>query len=222
MIRLLIAPAGGGKTFWITHEAPDGAVLVDMTLTTHRQTLVTLAGAVGVEVPPRSTIADMVALLAEHPAAARLDNLDRAGKKALYSVMALAAAGWDIWATATERKRIAPLLERQAAQLVPYHPPDLGDVVLATWPQAMPADVARIRSLAKTPAAAANLARMAAAGEPLNAPPPARNLYPLLSVAVIVLLALWKQQHAQTLDYATLTTVTLVLYWLRRRFYLKG
>jgi len=222
MIKLMIAPAGGGKTHWLTHEAPSGAVLVDMTLTTHRQALVALAGAVGVEVPPRSTIAGLVALLAEHPAAARLDNLDRAGKKALFSVMLLSAAGWEIWATATERKRIAPLLDRQAATIMPYTPPDLGEVVLATWPDATPAAVARIRSLAKTPAAAANLARLAAAGEPLNAPPPARNLYPLLSVAVIVLLALWKQQHEQSLDYATLTTVTLVLYWLRRRFYLKG
>jgi len=222
MIRLLIAPAGGGKTWWLMHQAPHDAPLLDLTLTTHRQALVALADAVGVEIPRRATIADLVALLATCQAKARLDNIDRAGRKVLYSVMALAEAGWEIWATATDRRRVRVLLERQAAVLVPYRSPDLADVIKTAWPEATAADIARIRSLAKTPAAAANLARLAAAGEPLNVPPPARSLYPMLSIGVIIALALWKQAHAEALDYATLTAVTLLMYWLRRRFYLRG
>ena len=222
MLRLLIAPAGGGKTYWLTHAAPVDSPLLDLTFTSHRQALIALAQAVGVEVPRRATIADLVALLKQHPGTARLDNLDRAGKKALFSVMALSEAGWDFWATASDRRRVAPVLERQAAQLVPYNPPDMAAVVRSVWPEATSTDIARIRSLAKTPAAAANLARAAARGEPLTATPPARSLYPLLTIAAIVLLALWREQHAATLDAALLTAITLTLYYLRRRFYLKG
>ena len=196
--------------------------MLDLTFLSHRAALVALADAVGAEVPKRATLAALVQALRRHPSTARLDNIDRGGRKVLYSLVLLGAAGWEIYATATDRRRIAPLLERQAAILVPYEPPNLADVVRGVWPEATPADIARILSLAKTPAAAANLARLAAAGEPLDAPPPPRSLYPLFTVAVIVLLALWKNAHAATLDYATLTAITLTLYWLRRRFYLRG
>ncbi len=222
MLYLLLAPAGGGKTHWLRGLGDGHGPYLPLGLLTHRSMLLRLAEAVGVEPPRRATIADLVTLLQDHPGRARLDDLDRIGRKALYSVLALSSSGWVFYATATDRRRVRPILERQAARLVPYEPPDLATVIRATWPQATAADVARIRSLARTPAAAANLARLAAAGERLDAPPPPRSLYALLTVAVIVGLALWKQQHAATLDYATLTALTLTLYYLRRRFYLRG
>lgn len=220
MLHLLLAGPGQGKTYWLRHQAPD-TPLLSCGLLSHRSMLMRLAEAQGLDLPKRATIADLVALLREHPGRARLDDVDRIGRKALYSIMELSAAGWEFWATATDRRRMRPILERQAAHLVQHEPPDLADVVRSVWPDATPADLARIRSLAKTPAAAANLARMAAAGEPLDAPPPARSLYPLLTIAVIIGLALWKQSHADALDYATLTAITLTLYYLRRRFYLR-
>lgn len=220
MLYLLLAPPGGGKTYWLQQQAPESPFL-PLAHMSHRQALATLAEAQGIE-SKRLTIWELVQALRERPGTARLDDLDQVGRKALYSFLALSSAGWVFYATGSDRKRLAPILERQAAILVPYEPPDLAAVVRQAWPSAGPADVARILSLAKTPAAAANLARMAAAGAPLDAPPPARSLYPLVVIALIIGLALWKQQHADALDYATLTAVTMLLYWLRRRFYLRS
>lgn len=207
MIRLLIAPAGAGKTHWLTAQHAD--VYVDCTTPSHRQVLVLIASAIATHPDSRTSIADIVQSITTAPhRTIALDNIDRAAPKLQYSILSIAARH-DVVATATDPHRVTIITDRAAAELVDLPKPDLREVVLTAAPNLSPDQIRQALAHANTPAQATHAARAIRDGK---TPPTPRtvNLMPLIVLALIYALYLLRYEHL-TPAITALAAVTLFL-----------
>lgn len=209
MIYLAIAPAGWGKSHWLhTHG---GAAVIDCTHASHKNILQSIAHD---DTLSRASIAEIIAALtALPPTTIHLDNVDRTSPKIMYSLLTLSNRGHIIYATATERKKCAVIIERQAAIIIEIPRPPLRTLIPADIP---PRTAAKITQLATTPAAIINLSNAARAGESLP-PPPAKNIFPLVVIVLLAALALWRQSTHVT--PAVIALIGGTAYWLRRQLW---
>jgi len=120
-----------------------------------------------------------------------------------------------ILGTATDRKRIKPLLDRQAAIIVPPPPAPIADIVASRYPDLSPAQIKRIAALAHTPAAALHIAESVHAGQPLPAPP-AVSIYPVLLIVSLAALAFIRYYSDWDLSPVTLALISAGALYLRR------
>jgi hypothetical protein len=187
--------------------------LVDCTNKAHRAALVSICDQIGTPADSRASIDDVLALLlATSPQTIALDNIDRAPRKMMYSLLSLSTVH-TIYATATTRKQLAPLLERQGAIIVPVPPLDLGAIVRAHHPTLDPAAVRRIVSTASTPAAALHIAQAGERGEPIPAPP-SKPIIPLL--AIVMLAGITYLRADTEAPAVVIALVSGIAYYIRR------
>jgi len=155
MIRLLIAGPGTGKSHWLQNQR--AAITVPCTNKSHRGVLCAIADDMGITYQSRASIDDLVALvLGQAPTTIALDDVDRTSPKLCYTILSMASRH-TVLATATDRKRIKPLLDRQAAIIVPLSPAPIADIIAGRYPDLSPAQVRRIQQIASTPAAASRI-----------------------------------------------------------------
>jgi len=132
-----------------------------------------------------------------------------------YSLLTLATRH-TIKATATERRRVKPLLDRQAAIIVPLPPAPIADIVANRYPTLTPAQVRRIAALAHTPAAALHIAESVSAGQPLPAPPTV-SVFPILLIASLAVLAYLRYySHVAAVSPVTLALISGIAFYVRR------
>lgn len=216
MLHLCLGKPGEGKTFWLHSCKPE--ILVGCTNRSHRNILATAAAGLGIDAP-RAHIDDLLSLILAHPPTTLgFDDIDRAPLKFNYSVMLLAEQH-TVFATATDKRRIAPILERQAAIL---HTPtriDHASVIRTQFPTLSPHSVREIAGLAKNHAGAVNLARQSLAG--FTPQPATTNIgawVGLFAVGIVFFVLRHILQQDAALIIAGLSSVGYVArYWLRRR-----
>jgi len=122
-----------------------------------------------------------------------------------------------ILATATDRRRIRPLLDRQAAIIVTPPPAPIADIVTSRYPDLTPAQVRRISSVATTPAAALHIAESVRAGQPLPQPP-SHDWTPLIALAILSLIYLTRTQSKNPAIAAILLAAGYIIRrWMWRR-----
>lgn len=216
MIKLMLAQPGAGKSHWLAQQ--NANVVVDCTNKSHRAILCTIADTLGYQYPSRASIDDVLRIIAHAPAQSiALDNIDRTSVKICYTLLALSGRH-QIYATATTRKRVTPLLDRQAAILVPPPAVHIKNIISARYPNLTPRDIARIAQIASNPAAAINLAEAIQRGETQLPPPPAKSLYPLVLICALAILAYLR--YTDLLSPVTLALVSGVALWIRRLLWL--
>jgi hypothetical protein len=214
MIRLLITPAGAGKTHWLMSH--NTAALADCTTLAHRAILLTIAEQLSITPSNRATIDDLVSIIcAADTAAIALDNLDRTSPKLLYSLLSLSARH-TIYATATDKRKCATLIDRAAAILIPIPPAPLADIIRAAYPDMPTSTVRRIVSTSSTPAQALHTAQSVLSGQP---PPqmPATNIIPI--VAIIMLAVITYIRRETDTPPVTVALVSGIAYYIRRIFW---
>jgi len=188
-------------------------VTVSCTNKSHRAILTTIADTLHLDYPSRASIDDLITLILHSPPCTiALDDIDRTAARLCYTLLTLTTRH-NIISTATERKRVKPLLDRQAAIIVPLPPAPIADIVASRYPDLTPAQVRRITALAHTPAAALHIAESVHAGEPLPAPP-AVSIYPVL--LIVSLAAMTFIRHYYAFSPAVLTLISGVAFYVRR------
>jgi hypothetical protein len=213
MIRLCLAPPGTGKSHWLESQRAD--VRVDCTHKSHRAVLCAIADSLHLEYSTRASIDDLITLITQSPPCTlALDDIDRTATRLCYTLLTLANRH-NIIATATERRRVKPLLDRQAAIVVPLPPAPIADIVASRYPTLTPAQVRRIAALAHTPAAALHIAESVHAGQPLPAPP-AVSIYPVLLIVSLAALAFIRYYSAFDFSPAVLALISGVAFYVRR------
>lgn len=210
MIHLCLSRAGTGKTYWLEQQRAN--ILIDCTHKSHRSILAAIATAATLDFPARASIDDLVQLITAAPITTiALDNIDRTSPKLCYSLLTIAEKH-TIYATATDRKRILVLLERNAAILLQPPAANIRAILAAHYPNLTSETVRHIASIAKTPAAALNLARAASAGtQPAPAP---TSIMPLIAIATLSIITLIIRQH---LNDAALAAAAIAAASLIRR-----
>lgn len=215
-IKLLITEPGAGKSHWLrSHSA---SVYVDCTNRSHRTILCIIADALGQTYTSRASIDDLISIiLAAPPATLALDNIDRTSSKLCYTILTLSQRH-TILTTATLRRRIAPLIDRQAAILVPpptYTTANIATIITTRYPDLPPNTARRIAALASTPAAALNIAASVRAGQPLPAPP-TRSMYPIVLIASLAAIAYLRYYSDLHLSPMALAAITAAAFYIRR------
>ena len=211
MIRLCLAPPGAGKSHWLAQQKAD--VRIACTNKSHRAILTAIADSLSLPYPSRASIDNLIQLiLSAPPQTIGLDDVDRTSPKLCYTLLTLATRH-QILATATERRRVKPLLDRQAAILVPPPPAPIADIIASRYPDLSPAQVRRIAALAHTPAAAIHIAESVRAGQPLPAPPTV-SIFPIL--LIVSLAALVFIRHYFDFSPAVLALISGVVFYVRR------
>ena len=211
MIRLCLAPPGTGKSHWLESQRAD--VRISCTNKSHRSVLTDIADALHLDYPSRASIDDLITLIMQAPPCTlALDDIDRTAARLCYTLLTLTTRH-QILGTATDRKRIKPLLDRQAAIIVPPPPAPIADIVASRYPDLSPAQIKRIAALAHTPAAALHIAESVHAGQPLPAPP-AVSIYPIL--LIVSLAALTFIRHSVDFSPAVLALISGVAFYVRR------
>jgi len=215
MIRLCIAPPGTGKSHWLESQRAD--VRVDCTHKSHRAVLCAIADSLHLDYPTRASIDDLIArVLGAPPCTIALDDIDRTATRLCYTLLTLANRHNIIaTATATERRRVKPLLDRQAAIIVPLPPAPIADIITNRYPDLSPAQVRRIAALAHTPAAAIHIAASVRAGQPLPAPP-TTSIYPVLLIVSLAALAIIRYQYQSAVSPAVIALISGIAYYVRR------
>ena len=215
MIRLCLAPPGAGKTHWLENQRAD--VTVPCTNKSHRAVLTAIADALHLDYPSRASIDDLITLIMQAPPCTlALDDIDRTATRLCYTLLTLATRH-NILATATDRKRIKPLLDRQAAIIVPPPPAPIADIVASRYPDLTPAQVRRIAALAHTPSAALHIAESVHAGQPLPQPP-SHDWTPLIALAALAIIYLIRYQtDTPTIAAILLASGYVVRRWMWRR-----
>ncbi len=213
MIKLLIAAPGNGKTHWLREQPTDA--YVDCTTKSHRAALSTIADALHCTYPSRASIDDLIQLILTAPSTTiAFDNIDRTSQKLCYSLLTLSTKH-KIFCTATERRRVKPLLDRQAAILIPPPPVKIEKVVAEHYPNLSPQETRRIAALTDNPAAALNIAASVQAGQPLPAPP-AQSLFPLILIASITAIAFLRYYSPFELSPIALALISGIAFYIRR------
>jgi len=215
MIRLLIAGPGSGKSHWLTSQRAD--VHISCTNKSHRAVLAAVADALRLTYPNRASIDDIISLILHAPPCTlALDDIDRTSPKLCYTLLTL-TTHHSIIATATDRRRIRPLLDRQAAIIVPLPPAPIADIVATRYPDLSPAQLRRIQQIASTPAAALHIAESVRQGQPLPEPP-SHDWTPLIALIALSLIYLIRYHADQPLLLATLLSAGYVVRrWMWRR-----
>jgi len=213
MIRLCFAPPGTGKSHWLDSQRAD--VRISCTNKSHRAVLTDIADALHLDYPSRASIDDLITLIMQAPPCTlALDDIDRTAARLCYTLLTLTTRH-QILGTATDRKRIKPLLDRQAAIIVPPPPAPIADIVASRYPDLTPAQVRRIAALAHTPAAAIHIAASVRAGQPLPEPP-TTSIYPVLLIVSLAALAFIRYYSAFDFSPAVLALISGVAFYVRR------
>jgi len=213
MIRLCLAGPGTGKSHWLATQRAD--VHVACTNKSHRAILCAIADNLRLEYPSRASIDNLIQLiLSAPPCTIALDDIDRTSPKLCYTLLTLASRH-TIVATATERRRIKPLLDRQAAIIVPLPPAPIAAIVATRYPDLSPAQIRRIAALAPTPAAALHIAESVRAGQPLPAPP-TTSIYPVLLIGALAALVFIRHYSEFNFSPAVLALISGVAFYVRR------
>lgn len=216
MIRLCIAQPGAGKTHWL--NAQRAQVLIACTNKSHRSILCAIADSLRIEYASRASIDDLLTLLLSAPATTiALDDIDRTSPKFAYSLLALSSKH-EIYCTATEKRRIKPLMDRQAAILVPLPPVPIAEIVASRYPDLPPAQIRRITAIATTPAAALNIAASIKHGAPLPAPP-TTSIFPVLLILTLAGLAFIRYYSDFSFSPAVLALLSGIAYFIRRQLW---
>jgi hypothetical protein len=211
---LCIGGSGTGKSYWLAGKRPD--FIIPCTNKSHKAVLQAIATALGLQFSNRDSIDDLISsILAAPPARIGLDDVDRSPAIRLpYTLMNLATRH-TILATATDKKRIRPILDRQAAILESPPTCDLAELIRSRYPGLTPTQIRHITSIAQTPAAALNAASNLANGLPIPQPK-ATDMTILLVIGLLTILYLLRfQLHDPTLTAALIA----VGYAIRRLIY---
>lgn len=215
MIHMLIAKAGHGKTHWLScHKT-----VVDCTTTSHRAALVLLCESLDIGIENRATIEDLIRSICALPnkETFAFDNVDRTSPKFLYTLLELSKVH-DVYITATEKKKVNILIDRQSAILhpTPVLPSSkIKEIVAEKYPALTNAQVEKITSLSSSPASAMNLANAIASGEMKNLPiPPSKNILPLLAIVIIAVIAFIR--YDADLNPVTMSIITALGLYMRR------
>ena len=215
MIQLLLAGPGNGKSHWL--QSRRAAITIPCTNKSHRAILTAIADALQITYQSRASIDDLTTLIMQAPPCTiALDDIDRTSPRIAYTLLTLTARH-TILATATDRRRIRPLLDRQAA--IVEQPPraDIPAILRARYPDLTPAQVRRIASIATTPSAAIHIADSVRAGQPLPAPP-AHDWTPIIALAALAIIYLIRIQADMPLISAILlATGYIVRRWMWRK-----
>lgn len=219
MIKLLLAPAGTGKSYWLEQQA--ATVRVGCTNKSHRSILAAIADALGYTYPSRASIDDLLQIILAAPSTTiALDDIDRTAQKFCYSLITLSTRH-TILATATEKRRIKVLLERQAAILVPLPAVNIADVVASHYPDLPPHQVKRIATMTDNPAAAINIAQSIKSGQPLPQPP-TQSLFPLVIILSLAALAFIRYYSHYSFSPVAIALIYGIAFYIRRILWKKA
>jgi len=190
-------------------------VRVACTNKSHRAVLCAIADALQISYPSRASIDELISLiLSAPPCIIALDDIDRTAMRLCYTIITLAARH-TIIATATERRRVKPLLDRQAAIIVPLPPAPIAAIVATHFPDLSPAQIRRIAALAHTPAAALHIAESVRAGQPLPDPPTV-SVFPILLIGALAALVFIRHYSEFDFSPAVLALISGVAFYVRR------
>lgn len=171
--------------------------------------------------PSRASIDDLLSLiLAAPPTSLAFDDVDRTAIKFCFSLLTLSTRH-EIYCTATEKRRIKPLLDRQAAIIEPPPPAPIAEIVANRYPDLPPAKIRRIAALAQSPAAALNIAESVKRGAPLPAPP-TQSLFPVVLIVSLAALAFLRSYSDFELSPVTLALISGFAFYLRRLLWKKA
>lgn len=213
MMRLLIAGPGEGKSYWLSQQQAE--IFIDCTLLSHWHILEKIALEMNIEIPKRATIADILELIQQaQPAKIAFDNIDRAPAKFIFSILAMAEKH-EILATATEKKRIRPILERRAAVIVPAPRPDIRKILSEKFPDLPPEKISRISMTANTPGEAIQIAKAISEGQEIPQPQP-RSLAPILIIVGLSAITFIRYYSNVELNPAILAALTGIAFLIRR------
>ena len=215
MIRLCISSPGTGKTHWLASQRAD--VRISCTNKSHRAILCAIADDMGITYQSRASIDDLIALILGHaPTTIALDDIDRTSPRVAYTLLTLTTRH-TILATATDQRRIRPLLDRQAAIIEQPPRADIPAILRARYPDLTPAQIRHITSIATTPAAAIHAAENLRAGQPLPQAP-SHDWTPLIALMALATIHLIRYQSDSPTALALLLAAGYVVRrWMWRR-----
>jgi hypothetical protein len=212
---MLIAKPGHGKTHWLSHHK----TIVDCTTTSHRAALVLLCESLNIGIQNRATIEDLIRSICalQTKEVFAFDNVDRTSPKFLYTLLELSKVH-DVYITATEKKKVNILIDRQSAILHPtpaLPSSKIKEIVHEKFPTLTSGQVEKITSLSSSPASAMNLANAIDSGEMKNLPiPPSKNILPLLAIVIIAVIAFIR--YEAELNPVTMSIITALGLYMRR------
>lgn len=219
MIRLCLSAPGTGKSHWLASQRAQ--VFVACTNKSHRSILAAVADDLHISYSSRASIDDLISLIFAHPPTKlAFDDIDRTAVKFCYSLLTLSQKH-EIYCTATEKRRIKPLLDRQAAIIEPPPPAPIAEIVANRYPDLPPAKIRRIAALAQSPAAALNIAESVKRGAPLPAPP-TQSLFPVLLILSLAALAFIRYYSDFDFSPVTLALISGFAFYLRRLLWKKA
>lgn len=217
MIHLCLADPGTGKTHWL--ESQQANITIPCTNKSHHAILAAIADNLQLSYAGRASIDDLLQIiLAAQPTKLALDDIDRTATKFCYSLLSLSTRH-KIYCTATEKRRIKPLLDRQAAIIEPPPPAPIAAIIAEQYPDLSPKQIRRIATLSSTPAAALNIAESVRRGTPLPSPP-TTNLFPILAITLLTTLTFLRYNDFN-LSPVTLALISGIAFYIRRLIWKK-
>jgi len=214
MIKLLITGPGNGKSHWLQSQHAD--ILVECTHKSHRAILCAIADSMGITYQSRASIDDLIALILQAPPCKiGLDDIDRTSQRLAYSLLSLSTRH-TILATATDRKRIRPLLDRQAAIIDQPPHADIRAILQERYPDLSTAQIRRIASIATTPAAAIHIAESMRNGQPIPQAP-SHDWTPLIALTALATVYLIWYQSDPAIAAILLAVGYAIRRWMWRR-----
>jgi hypothetical protein len=181
--------------------------------------LVLLCESLGIGIENHTTIEDLVHSICtlQTKEIFAFDNVDRTSPKFLYTLLELSKVH-DVYITATEKKKVNILVDRQSAILHPtpaLPSSKIKEIVHEKFPALTSGQVDKITSLSSSPASAMNLANAIDSGEMKNLPiPPSKNILPLLAIVIIAVIAFIR--YDAELNPVTMSIVTALGLYMRR------
>jgi hypothetical protein len=167
----------------------------------------------GITYQSRASIDDLIALILQQaPTTIALDDVDRTSPRIAYTILSLASRH-TIIATATDRRRIRPLLDRQAAIIEQLPPANIRAILQERYPDLSPAQIRRIASIATTPAAALHIAESVRNGQPLPQAP-SHDWTPIIALTTLAIIYLLRYQT----DTPTIAAILLAAGYVVRRW----
>lgn len=213
MIKLCLAGPGEGKTHWLRSQRAQ--ILIPCTNKSHRSILAAVADNLNLAYPSRASIDELLSLILAAPSTSlAFDDIDRTAIKFCFSLLTLSTRH-EIYCTATEKRRIKPLLDRQAAIIEPPPPAPIVEIVASRYPDLPPDKIRQIAALAQSPAAALNIAESIRHGAPLPTPP-TQSLFPIVIILSLAALAFIRYYSNLELNPILLSALTGIAFLIRR------